>query len=126
MARKEKEIRQWYKQNLPEVKVGKFTAKRFEVKHADIEREIIINRKFYEEVIGRYTNKPDYFKRLELLKEAHNLIVKADLSTPEKSKHHPDADEFLVLIYEKEGLKIEFKCKDNPDGIFLYYMRLLD
>lgn len=43
----------------------------------------------------------------------------------EAPDHHKDASAFLVFVYEKNGLKVEFKCKDNPDGIFLYYMKIL-
>lgn len=125
VEKKQKEIRKWYKQNLPETKVGKFTARRFEVKHVDMNRAIIINRNFYEEVMSKYTDQPDYFKRLELLKNAHNLIKEAKFDTSEMPRHHADASTFLVFQYEKDDLKVVFKCKDNPDGVFLYYMQIL-
>lgn len=119
-------VRKWYKKELPAINVGKFKAKRFEVDHHDINRPIIINRNFYEEVMSKHKNDPKYFYRLELIKDAHNLIKEAKFITNEIPKHHPDASRFLVFHYEKNGLKLEFKCKDNPDGIFLYYMRIIE
>ena len=119
-------VRRWYKKTLPVVNVGKFIAKRFEVEHVDINRPIIINRNFYEEVMNKYQNDPKYYFRLELLKNAHNLIKESGLTRSEPPKHHADAIRFLVFTYDKDGLKLEFKCKDNPDGVFLYYMRIIE
>ena len=75
--------------------------------------------------MSKYKNDPKYFYRLELLKSAHELIKEADYFDNETPKHH-NADKFLVFKYEKDGLILGFKCKENLDGIFLYYMRILE
>lgn len=54
------------------------------------------------------------------------MIKEAALKEMELPKHHKDAFAFLVFKYNKDGLKLEFKCKDNQDGVYLYYMRILD
>lgn len=123
VERKQKEIRKWYKNNLREVKVGKFTAKRFEIEHLDITQKIIINKNFYNEVSGKYTNDAKYFERMELLKIAHELIKESRYIGNELPKHYDDAALFLLFKYEKNGLKLIFKCKQNTDGLFLHYMQ---
>ena len=120
-----KELSKWYKENLPTTKVGKFESKRFEVRHKDLKDKIIINRSFYEETASKYKDDPNYILRLDIAREAHNLLKKANVVRDETPKDHPDALTFKVLELEYEGLKIEFKCKINKDGIFLHFMRLI-
>lgn len=115
----------WTKENLPQTKVGKFFARRFEVKRTDIERPIIVNTTFYNEIISKYKTDKLYVKKLSLAKQAHVFIQKATLLPSEKSKHHPEATAFLVFNYTHNGTDIELKCKVAKDGIFLYYMKIL-
>ena len=123
----QKSLRTWYKDKLPIKKVGKMEAHRFEVKHSEVlEQPIIINRTFYEEIISKYKDDPQYVERLKLAEKAQTLIKKAIRQADETPLHHPDAKKFLVFKYEKNGLKIEFKAKENADGIYLYYMRFIE
>jgi len=124
--RKEQEaVRKWYKAQMPTTKVGKFPARRFEISHPDTPKPIIINRVFYEEVMIKFKNDPKYSYKLELLIIAHELIKESRYTHSEVPRHHDDVTSFLVFEYDKNGLKIEFKAKENNNGIFLYYMRLL-
>lgn len=119
-----KELEKWYKENLPVVKVGKFETKRFEIYHPDMNGPVIVNRKFYEETASKYKNSSDYVMRLKWAQRAHLLFKESVFVCDEVSAHHPDA-QFKVFLYQKEGVDIEFKCKVNADGIYLYYMKLL-
>ena len=120
-----RELLSWYSSNMPTVKIGKFKAKRFEVDGENISGKVIINRKFYEEVASKHQDDPDYAKRLEYAKKAHLLFPKAKHVRDEDSKHHKDADIFKVYEYRDNTISIEFKCKINRDGAFLYFMKLL-
>lgn len=113
----------WYKQNLPKTKVGKLDAKRFEVIRADLDRPIIINKNFYNELVGKYKDDKHYVERLQLSKQAHILIKDATYSHDE-TPVHAKADMFKVYTKQHDGRELEFKCKVNNDGIFLYYMRI--
>jgi len=117
------DLSNWYKQNMPSVKVGKFKAKRFEVETPDADEKTYINRRFYEEVISKYKDDPDYAVRLEWAKKAHLLFPRAHYVREEKSRHHPDSI-FKVYEYKDKGTTLEFKCKVNRDGVFLFFMRI--
>ncbi len=56
----QKSLVNWYKENLPSVKVGKFDAKRFEISTND-NKEVFINKKFYEETKNKYQKDPFSF-----------------------------------------------------------------
>jgi len=112
----------WYKNNLPTKKVGKFEAKRFEVQRTDINEPVIVNKTFYNEIIGKHKEDKRYIEKLELSKKAHQLIKNAKYIHDEKPKH-VKASTVKVYEYENDGATIELKCKVNPDGVFLYYMR---
>lgn len=116
----QKDLVDWYKKNLPSVKVGKFEAKRFEVEREG--HRVIINKSFYNEVIAHYKNDPYYKERLELSRQAHEWIKDAVFKRVEASEHHPDA-QFDVYEYEHGGVTFEMKCKQNRDGYYLYYMK---
>lgn len=118
----QRKLRDWYKKSLPTHKVGKFNAKRFIARNRQTDKEIILNSNFYEEVMGKYTDDPLFFERTQLLKKAHLLIEKATLKRIEKSEHHPNTD-FFVFEHIGDSIKIEFKCKQESDGLYLYYMR---
>jgi hypothetical protein len=120
-----KELTKWFGKNLPEVKVGKFIAKRFYVAHPMISDFIIINKNFYTEIIGWHREDLLYTIKLEIAKSAHILLEKAFFDRFEDSVHHAEVEAFLVFKYDYQGLSIEFKVKKNPDGYFLHYMRIL-
>lgn len=113
----------WYKQSLPKTRVEKFEAKRFKVRRADLDSPIIINKNFYNELVGKYKDDKHYIERLQLSKQAHILIKDATYSHDE-TPVHAKADMFKVYTKQHDGRELEFKCKVNNDGIFLYYMRI--
>ncbi|MCD7926653.1 MAG: phage head morphogenesis protein [Bacteroides sp.] len=115
-----KDLVDWYKKNLPSVKVGKFEARRFEVERED--HVVVINKGFYNEVIAHYKNDPNYAERLKLSEQAHEWMKEATFKRVELSEHHPDA-KFDVYEYIHEGVAYELKCKQNRDGYYLYYMK---
>lgn len=116
-----KDLEKWYKENMPEMKVGKFTAKRFVVRRED--REVIVNKVFYKEIVAHHAGDEHYLEKLELSKKAHEWMKTAKMVRTEESRHHRDTDRFDVYEYEYEGVVYELKCKQNPDGYFLYYMK---
>lgn len=120
-----KRLEEWYKKNLPAVKVGKMEMKRFEVATPEEPIRTVINRNFYEETASKYKDSPEYAKRLELARQAHLIFPKAKHVRDEVSRDHEDASMFKVYEYETEYGIVEFKCKVNNDGYFLHYMRLL-
>ncbi|MEI6062194.1 MAG: phage minor head protein [Bacteroidota bacterium] len=117
------ELVTWYKKNLPVKKVGKFEARRFEVNRADLDSPIIVNKVFYNEIRGKYKDDKRYLEKLELSKQAQIFIKNAEFKGDE-TPIHSHADKFKSYKYNHNGTLIEFKCKVNKDGIFLYYMRL--
>lgn len=118
-----KNLVSWYKNNLPKTQVGKFEARRFEVTRADLDRPIIINKNFYNEIAGKHRDDKLYAEKLQLSKQAHILIKDAAFSH-EENPIHAKADMFKVYTKQHDGRELEFKCKVNIDGIFLYYMRI--
>lgn len=125
IATAKKALVNWYKEKLPTVSLGKFTAKRFEVTAMD-GTDIVIKRSFYDETISKYQNDPMYPLKLEYAKKAHNLIKKANLIDPnEKSVDHPDA---FFKVYEiiDDCYRIEMKVKCNRDGNFMHILRVYE
>lgn len=120
-----KKLTEWYKENLPTVKVGNMEMKRFEVATPDEESRTVINRKFYEETASKYKDSPDYAIRLEFARQAHLLFPKSVHVRDEVPRDHDDALAFRVYQYRTGEFTIEFKCKVNGDGCFLHFMRLL-
>lgn len=120
-----KQLSAWYAEKLPTVKEGKFEARRFEVTNKSIDRKVIINRKFYEEVASKYQDDPNYLTRLKWARKAHLLFEKAVHVRDEVPEHHQDAEVFKVFEYKDDKVHLEFKCKVNRDGAYLYFMRLL-
>lgn len=119
----QKELVEWYKQNLPETTVGKFSAKRFEIKDMD-GLDVIINRKFYDEIISKYQDDPLYTLKLEYAKKAHELFPTAGLTNPsEQERDHPDS---FFRVYESVigNNVLEWKVKCNRDVNALYYLRV--
>ena len=118
-----KSLETWCKKELPTVKIGKSTARRFIVSSPDGD-EIIINRIFYNETISKYKNSTLYPIKLEYAKKAHELIKRATLVNPkEESKDHHDAY-FKVYEIEDDCYIIQMKVKCNADGNFMYIMRV--
>lgn len=80
-----KELESWYKERLPETRLGGLTAKRFKVERIDGD-EIIVNKKFYNEIISKYKDDLFYSDRLDKAKIAHNLIKDAKYIRTEKTR----------------------------------------
>ncbi len=118
----QKSLVNWYKENLPSVKVGKFDAKRFEISTND-NKEVFINKKFYEETKNKYQKDPLYSLKLEYAKLAHELLPKASYIRPEDSKDHP-GERFEVYEYVDSCFRVEMKVRCNADGIYLHVLRI--
>lgn len=96
-------------------------AKRFEVTSTD-NKQIIINKKFYNEIISTYKSDELYIEKLQYAQKAHEYIRTAVPKEPEPGRHHKEG--FRVYVYEDVKYDIEFKVKEGQDGDFLYIMRL--
>ena len=123
IATAKKSLVNWYKDKLPTVSIGKFTARRFEVTATD-GTNIVIKRSFYDETINKYQNDPMYPLKLEYAKKAHELIKDANLIDPnEKSIDHPDA---IFKVYEiiDDCYRVEMKVKCNRDGNYMHILRV--
>ena len=118
-----KDLENWYKNNLPESKVGKFPAKRFTVERID-GQEVIVNKTFYNKIISSYQNDLFYADRLEKAKLAHKFIKEARYVRTETPEHDKHSDE-VFKVYEREydDIVYELKVKVNKDGNILYYMK---
>jgi SPP1 gp7 family putative phage head morphogenesis protein len=121
VKRQRKELAAWYKSNMPTVKVGKFSAKRFDVNTSD--GTVYVNKDFYRECAFKYTDDSLYPVRLAYARKAHEMLAKSTKLYDEPSKDHPDAV-FEVWQYDDKEYRVEFKVKRNADGRFLHYMRL--
>ena len=121
-----KELESWYKERLPETRLGGLTAKRFKVERIDGD-EIIVNKTFYNEIISKYKDDLFYSDRLDKAKIAHNLIKDAKYIGTEKPEHekHINADE-VFKVYERtyDDTVYEFKVKVTSDEQILYYMKI--
>ena len=118
-----KSLVNWYKDKLPAVALGKFTAKRFEVSATD-GTNIVIKRSFYDETISKYQDDPMYPLKLEYAKKAHELIRTAKLiDSNEESIDHPDAY-FKVYEVVDDCYRVEMKVKCNRDGNFMHILRV--
>lgn len=119
----QKRLVQYYRQLLPEVKLGKFVSKRLDVQTLD-GVSVVVNRKFYEETINKYQNDILYPVKLEYAHNAHELITKASLTNPsETSIDHPDAT-FRVYEFVDDCYRVELKVKCNNDGNYLHILRV--
>lgn len=123
-TRAQQELVYWFKKHLPVKQVGKSQARRFEINRPDLTQPVIINKRFYEEVISHHQDDENYLIRLNLAVKAHLFIKDATFLHNEKPKHPGDTIQFKVYTFETSGKVIEMKCKENRDGIFLYYMRV--
>lgn len=113
----------WYKDKLPTVSIGKFTAKRFKATATD-GTNIVIKRSFYDETINKYQDDPMYPLKLEYAKKAHELIKDANLIDPnEKSVDHPDAFFKVYEIFD-DCYRVEMKVKCNRDGNYMHILRV--
>ena len=118
-----KELTAWHKENLPETKVGKFTANRFEVEMPD-GQQIFVTKTFYKECITHHVDDELYVARLIYARMAHLMLPKATLIGQEPGNDHPDATFDVYQFNGDSKYVIELKVKRNADGLFLYYMRL--
>ena len=121
VRRQRRELEAWYKSNMPTVKVGKFSAKRFDVSMPD--GTVFVNKSFYKECVAKHPESDLYPVRLAYARKAHDMLAKATKLYDEPSKDHPDAV-FEVWQYDGKEYRVEFKVKRNADGRFLHYMRL--
>lgn len=120
----QKELSKWYKDNLPQTKVGKFTAKRFEVAPNKENEKVVINKTFYNKVINKHKEDTLYPILLIKAKQAHKLLPLASLvRTEQPNNNHPDTV-FKVYAYEDSDFRYEFKVKCNADANILYFMRI--
>jgi hypothetical protein len=120
-----KELTKWYKENLPTITEQRFVVKRFEILHPFVISTIVINKKFYDEIISKHKDDRLYIRKLEISKQAHTLLEKSLFDRFEEPIHHSEIEVFLVFKSDYQGLKIEFKVKKNSSGYFLHYMRIL-
>lgn len=111
----------WYKDKLPEVKIGKFMGKRLEVETMQ-GNTVFINKNFYNEVVTHYKDDIYYPERLEMSKRAHKWMESARMVRKETSEHHP-GEVFRVYEYSCDDIVYELKTRQNRDGDFLYYMK---
>lgn len=120
----QKQLILWYKEKLPVTKVGKFTAKRFEVEIKDESKKVVINKTFFNEVINKHKEDELYHVLLIKAKQAHKLLPLASfIRTEQPNNDHPDAV-FKVYAYEDNEFRYEFKVKSNADAEILYIMRI--
>lgn len=123
IKRAQKDLVNWYKQNLPEDMDGKFPAKRFKVETTD-GLKVIVNRKFYDESINKHQDDKLYTLKLAYTKKAHDLITKATLTNPnEPSTDHPE-ETFMVYDYFDDCYRVEMKVRCNRDGNYLHILRV--
>lgn len=117
------ELNQWVKDNLPEVMVGKFSARRKIISNEADGSTAVLNKKFFNECISKYKDDPLFIPKLILAKHAEELFRRATRGKDEISIDHPDAV-FKVYTVHHAGYLVEFKVKSNRDGNVLYIMRL--
>ena len=123
VKRAQKDLTNWYKQELPHVMDGKFPARRFERDTKDGIR-VIINRNFYDETINKHQEDSLYSLKLSYAKKAHEYITKATLVNPEEpSKDHP-GEIFRVYEYTDDCYRMEMKVRCNRDGNFMHIIRV--
>ncbi|MCR5312985.1 MAG: phage head morphogenesis protein [Bacteroidaceae bacterium] len=121
VRRQRRELEAWCKSNTPTVKVGKFSAKRFDVSTSD--DTVYVNKTFYKEMGNKHQEDSLYPVRLAYARKAHEMLAKATKLYDEPSKNHPDAV-FEAWQYGDKDFRVEFKVKRNADGRFLHYIRL--
>ncbi|MBK9292580.1 MAG: minor capsid protein [Bacteroidetes bacterium] len=119
-AKAAKGLVSWYKQNLPTTKIGKFDARRFEVKAAMLDQPVVVNANFYNELIYKYRNDKRYILKLEIAKKAHELIGVADFVSQEDARH--GNNRFNVYTTSHNGLLVIMKVKITKDGNFLHHL----
>ncbi len=121
----QKEHFDWVNSNLPKVKVGKFTAYRFDVKFDGI--EAIINKNSYKEIANKGKSDDDYIERLSVAQKIHlnadKFIYLADRD--EEGRDHPDAV-FKSFQGEIDGFSVLIKLKCNRDGNILWALEIIE
>jgi len=121
----QKEYFDWVNSNLPKVKVGKFTAYRFDVKFDGI--EAIINKNSYKEIANKGKSDDDYIERLSVAQKIHlnadKFIYLADRD--EEGRDHPDAV-FKSFQGEIDGFSVLIKLKCNRDGNILWALEIIE
>ena len=117
------ELKQWAKDNLEEVKVGKFLAKRLVLSNDSDKSDVILNKTFFGECISKYKNDPLYLHKLIIAKKVCHLFKKSIFIRTESETDHQDT---LFRVYETSyaGYRVQFKVKCNRDADILYIMRL--
>ena len=117
------ELKQWAKDNLQEVKVGKFPAKRLILSNEKDKTEVVLNKTFFGECISKYKNDPLYLPKLIIARNVRELFKKSTYIRTETETDHPDTS-FRVYEIDHAGYRVQFKVKCNPDADILYIMRL--
>ena len=118
-----KDLKQWAKDNLPEVQVAKFPSKRLILANDNDKSRVVLNKTFFGECISKYKDDPLYITKLIVAKQVKELFKSARFIGSETSKDHPDS---IFKIYETDhnGFRVQFKVKSNADADILYIMRL--
>lgn len=117
------DLKQWAKDNLKKVVVGKFIAKRL-ILHNDMDNtEVILNKTFFGECISKYKKDPLYIPKLIIATNVRELFKIANFIRVETETKHLSTS-FRVYETNYAGLRVQFKVKCNPDADILYIMRL--
>lgn len=118
-----KDLKQWAKDNLPEVQVAKFPSRRLILANDNDKSRVVLNKTFFGECISKYKDDPLYITKLIVAKQVKELFKSARFIGSETSKDHPDS---IFKIYETDhnGFRVQFKVKSNADADILYIMRL--
>ena len=119
----QKEYFDWVNSNVPKVKVGKFTAYRFDVKFDGI--EAIINKNSYKEIANKGKSDDNYIDRLSVAEKIHLNADKFKYlaDKDEEGRDHPDAV-FKSFQGEIDGFSVLIKLKCNRDGNILWALEL--
>lgn len=119
----QKDLTQWYKANLPNIRVGKFMSKRFEVEFDG--DKVILNKNSYNEFINKGKLGLDYIDKLSLSKKIHLNAdkFKYQKGEDEKGRDHEDSI-FKVYKGKIDGYNVRLKVKCNNDGNILWAMEL--
>lgn len=122
-VRVQTEYRKWMNETLPETKVGKFKAYRFETNFDGV--DAILNKKSYNEIANKGKNDEKYIERLTIAKKIHLNAEKFSYlkGQDEIGRDHPDAI-FKCFQGEIDGYTVRIKLKCNQDGNILWALEL--
>ena len=123
-SKAQRDLTRWYKEEMPEVMVGKFKAHRFEINLEGL--KAIINKNTYNEISNKGRNDDLYIERLVLTKKLHLNTTKFHYQKgkDETGIDHPDAI-FKVFVGEIDGYSLKIKVKCNQDENILWSMEII-